>query len=149
MVADPSFFITLLLQWRHDERHCVSNHRRLDCLLKRLFKHRSKKTSKLRFTGLCDVNPAVTGKFPSQRVGNLENVSMCEGNSPGTGEFPAQVSVTRKCFHLLTSSWVYHITRSRTADTVQISTYFYCINFWIKRLTPSPTLYALINLFAR
>ena len=33
------------LQWRQHERDGVSNHRRLDCLLGRLFKHRSTKTS--------------------------------------------------------------------------------------------------------
>ena len=44
------------LQWRHNERDCVSNHRRLDCLLNRLFRCRSKKTSKLRVTGFCEVN---------------------------------------------------------------------------------------------
>ena len=32
------------LQWRHNERDCVSNHQRLDCLLKRLFRRRSEKT---------------------------------------------------------------------------------------------------------
>ena len=32
---------------------CVSNHHPHDCLLKRLFMRRSKKTSKLRVTGLC------------------------------------------------------------------------------------------------
>ena len=36
------------LQWRHNERDGVSNHRRLDCLLNRLFRRWSKKTSKLR-----------------------------------------------------------------------------------------------------
>ena len=40
------------LQWRHNELDGVSNHR-LDCLLNRLFRRRSKKTSKLRVTGLC------------------------------------------------------------------------------------------------
>ena len=34
------------LQWRQNECDSVSNHRRLDCLLNRLFGHRSKKTSK-------------------------------------------------------------------------------------------------------
>ena len=33
------------LQWRHNERNGVSNHRRIDCLLKRLFRWRSKKIS--------------------------------------------------------------------------------------------------------
>ena len=44
------------LQRRHDERDDVSNHQRLDCLLNRLFRPRSKKTSKLRGTGLCEGN---------------------------------------------------------------------------------------------
>ena len=35
-----------------------------------------KKTSKLRITGICEGNPAVTGGFPSQRSNNAENVSI-------------------------------------------------------------------------
>ena len=64
------FFIAL--QWRHNKHDSVSNHQPHDCLMNRLFGRRSKKTSKLRVTGLC------------------------AGNSPGTGEFPAQI--TRKMF---------------------------------------------------
>ena len=41
------------LQWRHNGPDCVSNHLPHDCLLKRSFRRRSKKTSKLRVTGLC------------------------------------------------------------------------------------------------
>ena len=41
------------LLWRHDGRGNVSNHQPHDCLLNRLFRRRSKKTSKLRVTGLC------------------------------------------------------------------------------------------------
>ena len=52
------------LEWRHNERDGVSNHLRLDCLLNRLFRRRSKETSKLRVTGLCG------GKFPAQRSCN-------------------------------------------------------------------------------
>ena len=40
------------LQWRHNEHNGVSNHRRIYCLLRRLFRRRSKKTSKLRVTDL-------------------------------------------------------------------------------------------------
>ena len=70
------------LQWRHNEHDGVLNHQRLDCLFNYLFRRRSKKSSKLRVTGLC------------------------EGNSPVTGEFPAQgASNGEKCFHLMTSSW--------------------------------------------
>ena len=39
------------LQWRHNERDGVSKHQPHDCLLNRIFKRRSKKTSKLRVTG--------------------------------------------------------------------------------------------------
>ena len=40
------------LQWRHNERYGVSNHRRLECLLIRLLRGRSKKTLKLSVTSL-------------------------------------------------------------------------------------------------
>ena len=51
------------LQWNHNERGGVSNHRRLDCLLKRLFRRRSKKISKLHVTGLCEGNSPEVQKF--------------------------------------------------------------------------------------
>ena len=50
--------------------------RRLRCLLNRLLGTRSKKTSKLRVTGLCEGNSPLTGEFPSQRASNAENVSI-------------------------------------------------------------------------
>ena len=64
------------LQWRHNEQDGVSNHQRLECLLNRLFRPRSKKTSKLRVTGLCEGNSPVTGEFPAQRASKAENVSI-------------------------------------------------------------------------
>ena len=64
----------LALRWRHNEHDCVSNHQRFDCLLNRLFLSRSKKTSKLRVTGLC------------------------VGNSLGPVNSPHKGSVTRKMF---------------------------------------------------
>ena len=42
------------LQWRHNERDGVWNHQPHYCSLNRLFKHRSKKTAKLRVTCLCE-----------------------------------------------------------------------------------------------
>ena len=60
------------LQWRHNERNGVSNHRSPDCLLNRLFRRRLKERSKLLVTGLCEGNPPVTGGFPSQRASNAE-----------------------------------------------------------------------------
>ena len=56
------------LQWHHNERHDVSIHRRLGCLLNRLFWRRPKKISKLRVTGLCEGNSPVTYEFPAQRA---------------------------------------------------------------------------------
>ena len=58
----------------HNKRDGVSNHRRHDCLLNRLFTRRSKKTSKLRVTGLCEGNLPMTGGFSSQRSSNAEKV---------------------------------------------------------------------------
>ena len=62
------------LQWRHNGRDGVSNHRRIECFLNRLFRRGSKKTSNLRVTGLC------------------------EGNSPVTVNSPHKGPVTRKTF---------------------------------------------------
>ena len=62
------------LEWRHNGRDSVSNHQPHDCLLNRLSKRRSKKTSKLRVTGLCAGNSPGTGEFPAQRASNAENI---------------------------------------------------------------------------
>ena len=64
------------LQWRHNGHDGVSNHQPYDCFFNRLFRHRSKKTSRLRVTGLCAENSPVTGEFPAQRASNVENVSI-------------------------------------------------------------------------
>ena len=66
----------MTLRWRHNERDCVSNHQPHDCFLNCLFRRRSKKTSKLRVTGLCAGNSPGTGEFPAQMASNAENVSI-------------------------------------------------------------------------
>ena len=66
------------LHCRHNDHDDVSNHQPHGCLLNRLFRHRSKKTSKRRVTGLC------------------------VGNSPVTGQLHG------KCFHFMTSSCISH-----------------------------------------
>ena len=73
----------------------VSNHWRLDCLLNCLFSRKSKKTSKLLATDLCEWNSLMTGEFPTQRASNAENVSIWwrhhdlmrgyQTHSPGNG----------------------------------------------------------------
>ena len=62
------------LRWRHNDHDGVSNHQPHHCLLNRLFRRRSKKTPKLRVTGLCGGNSPGTGEFPAQMASNAENV---------------------------------------------------------------------------
>ena len=64
------------IQWRHIERDSISNHQPHDCLLNRLFRRRSRKTSKLRVTGLCAGNAPVAGEFPACRASYAEKVSI-------------------------------------------------------------------------
>ena len=52
------------LQRRHNESDDVSIHQRVDYMLNRLFRCRSKKPSKLRVTDRYEGNPPVTGCFP-------------------------------------------------------------------------------------
>ena len=60
--------------------HIIQPH---DCLLNRLFRLRSKKTSKLQVTGLCAGNSTVTNEFPAQMASNAENVSIWWRNDVG------------------------------------------------------------------
>ena len=65
----------MALHWRHNDHDGVSNHQPHGCLLNRLFRYRSKKTSKLRVTGLCAGNSPVPVNSPhTQRASNAENV---------------------------------------------------------------------------
>ena len=69
------YWYSITLQWRHNEGDDVSNHRRHDCLLNRLFRRRSKKTSTSNVTGLYEGNSQVTVWFRSQRTISVKNVS--------------------------------------------------------------------------
>ena len=60
--------------------------------LNRLFRRRSKKTSKLRVTGLCAGNSPVTGEFPAQMASNEEN-------------FPSDDVIMIFTFHHINSVW--------------------------------------------
>ena len=82
------------LHWRHNENDGLSNHQPHDCLLKRLFKRRSKKTSKLRVTGLCVGNSPVTGEFPTQRASNAESVSIWWRHD-GSGPMPGVLNINQ------------------------------------------------------
>ena len=75
MITAEKKSMTNSLRWRHSGRDGVSNHQPHHCLLNRLFRRRSKKTSKLRVTELGVGNSPVTGEFPAQIASNAENVS--------------------------------------------------------------------------
>ena len=62
------------LRCRHNEHDGVSNLQPHDCSLNHLFRCRSKKTSKLRVTCLCEGNSPVTGDSPVQRARNAEKM---------------------------------------------------------------------------
>ena len=74
--------INWALQWCHNERESVSNHRILDCLLSRLFRRRSEKS------------------IEAPSLAFVRGIHRWPVDSPNKGP------VTRKCFHLMTSSWV-------------------------------------------
>ena len=73
------------LLWRHNGRDGVSNHQPHDCLLNHIFRPRSKKTSKLRVTGLCAGNSPMTGEFPHKGPVTRHHVNnMYDVNPPST-----------------------------------------------------------------
>ena len=67
---------TIIKVTSYNGRDGVSDGQPHDGLLNRLFRRRSKKTSKLRVAGLCAGNPTGTGEFTAQRASDAENVSI-------------------------------------------------------------------------
>ena len=64
------------LRWRHNGHDGVSNKQPHNCLPNLLFGCRSKKTSKLSISGLCEGNSPGTGEFPARMASNTENISI-------------------------------------------------------------------------
>ena len=75
-VSSPAEYVAIQLLWRHNGRDGILIHQPHDCLLNRSFSRRSKKTSKLRVTGLCAWNSPATGELPTQMADNATNVSI-------------------------------------------------------------------------
>ena len=102
------------LQWRHNGHDGVSNHQPHDCLLNRLFGCRSKKTSKLRVTGLCAGNSPLTGEFPAQMASNAENISIwwrhhvSKRECPRASAFTGHLRETFPCHASHNRDWVLH-----------------------------------------
>ena len=82
------------LHWRHNDHDGVSNHQPHGCLLNRLFKCRSKKTPKLRVTGIC------------------------VRNSPGPVNSRTKGQLRGQCFHLMTSSWLRFYTTTMSCSSL-------------------------------
>ena len=97
--------VIFTLLWRHNGHDSVSNHQPYDCLLNRLFRRRSKKTSKLRVTGLC------------------------AGNSPGPVISPHKWPVTRKMFPFDDVIMITEIVPPKTFDNMLIKTSTTCVRF--------------------
>ena len=102
------------LQWHHNDHDGVSNHQPRGCLLNRLFRRRSKKTSRLRVTGLCVGNstgpvnsphkgPVTRKMFPFDDVimdftfhylsQHFSNTFLCNSNSNNAGSYYSAVSL--------------------------------------------------------
>ena len=98
------------LRWRHNDHAGVSNHQPHGCLLNRLFRRRSTKTSKLRVTGLC------------------------VGNSTGLVNSPYKGPVTRKMFPfddvIMNLSSSVEVTDERAIFVDEVCRPYEGVNFW-------------------
>ena len=79
------------------------NHQPHGRLLNRLFRRRSKKTSKLRVTGICVGNYPGNDEFPAQMVSNAENVSIWwrHHGFPYTYMFSLSTILVSQCLQFL------------------------------------------------
>ena len=111
------------LQWRHNGRDSVSNHQPYDCLLNHLFRHRSKKTSKLRVTGLCAGYSPGTSEFPAQMASNAENASIWwSHHAPSGCTINCSIKINVLIFNISINSLIHQfqtfLTDIRRIDTV-------------------------------
>ena len=104
----PSF-ITVTLRC-HNGHDSVSNHQPRHCLLSILFMRRSKKTSKLRVTGLCVGNSP--GPVNSPRKGPVtrkmfpfDDVIMLKSSPRGYGRLPSKRSLVFTIWFILMVDW--------------------------------------------
>ena len=101
------------LLWRHNGHDGVSNHKPHDCLLSRIFRRRSKKTSKLRVTGLYAGNSPVNSPHTwpvTRQISPFDDVIIRSWNchswqvsfllvSPSIMPMELQVFITKKVTH--------------------------------------------------
>ena len=103
------------LQWRHNEGDGVSNHRRLDCLLKHLFRRRSKKTSKLRVAGWRSFVYSIV----------IASLSPSHLSLPPNSEDSKRHNDTDRCSH---SSPAFH--QCSSSDNYEVSPWLACSHWW-------------------
>ena len=132
---------TMTLHWRHNDHGGISNNQPHECLLNRLFRRRSKKTSKLRLTGLCAGNSLGTGELPAQRASYTENVSILwrhhETELTQDSQYmadPCDMRSNSQLLHCVQFAVLYRIY------TVTFGTHFYYSTFQVinGQRTPSP-----------
>ena len=104
--------------WHHHERGGVSNYRRLDCLLNRLFKRRSKKTPKLHVTSLCEGNPPVwipltMGQQHGKYFHSMKSSCIYDDGSPPKDGFTWQTTQQQYRWFTHHFSNIYHNIQSR------------------------------------
>ena len=106
--------VTQTLRWRHNGHDGISNHEPHHCLLNCLSRCRSKKTSKLRVTGLCGSNSPGTCEFPAQMASNAENVSIWwRHHGPGSTLAQVMAWCLTAPSHYLNQSWLIIISEDQ------------------------------------
>ena len=107
-------------------RDCLSNHQPRGCLLNRLFKLRSKKTSKLRVTGLLCGEFTGIGEFPAQMASDAVDVSIWWRHLALSKYIPQKIKAcTYLSIHVLISNKLYQLRRSVVFAWVLTSFYLW------------------------
>ena len=88
----PQFVDDIPLQWRHNGRGCVLNHQPQDCLLNRLLRRRSKKTSKLCVSGLCAPVTQIASNAKHVSIWWRHHVMIQLGDWSGDADDPISIS---------------------------------------------------------
>ena len=104
-------------------RDGVWNHQPHDCWLKLLIRRRSKKTSKLSVTSLCEGNSPVTGEFLAQRASNAENVSIWWRHHEISSMEILSINIVTQPFKLL-------IERTNIKIHTYMQSYLHASVFW-------------------
>ena len=101
-------YVDYPLHWRNNYLDGVSNHQPHGCLLNRIYRRRSKETSKLRVTGVCVGNSPGPVDSPHKGQVTPKNVSI-HRSSDVTTSIPER---NRDMFHIARKCWIDFIAGS-------------------------------------